>query len=419
MTLKAICKKLRYYFLRLLSKTSLHTVGRLSARYGRLHEDYIVFKNRTMQDVTDNARAFFEYLISNEEYSRYKIIWMVSEPWKFRSMKAKNIKFITAESKNGWTSPRAYYYGAVAGHYIYTNNTAYLNLYHCKGQKILNMWHGCGYKDVAKEQHSRKKKKKSMMQFDYALVPGPAFVETKSRYWNCPKEKILALGYPRYDWMLHPSLDRKTILERLFGQEASKTVIWMPTFRNSDVLDSKEGEIKMPYWLPGLKNEGQLHELDQCLKTTDLLLVIKKHPVQSGWQFAEDTFTNIRFVTQENLDGQGIKLYELISACDGLISDYSSVAVDYMLLDRPIAYVLADMEEYRNTRGFVFEDPLKYMPGEKLYDLQGIRGFLQNISEGKDIYREERRSLLPVMHSMPVKESYSRELANYLNLTVH
>lgn len=111
MALKAIKKKFKYYFCRLLSKAELHIIGRLSVRFGKLHKDYIVFKNRTMQDVTDNARAFFEYLISNEEYSGYKIIWMVSEPAKFRSMKAPNIKFITAESKNGWTDPRAFTMG--------------------------------------------------------------------------------------------------------------------------------------------------------------------------------------------------------------------------------------------------------------------------------------------------------------------
>lgn len=415
MALKAIKKKFKYYFCRLLSKAELHIIGRLSVRFGKLHKDYIVFKNRTMQDVTDNARAFFEYLISNEEYSGYKIIWMVSEPAKFRSMKAPNIKFITAESKNGWTDPRAFYYGAVAGYFIYTNNTAYLNLYHCKGQTVLNMWHGCGYKDTAKEQHSASGKK-SMLQFDHALVPGPVFVETKSRYWNCPKEKILALGYPRYDWMLHPSENKKTILKKLLGQEKSKTVIWMPTFRNSDVLDSKENQIRLPYWLPGLSNESELLELDRYLGTIDVLLIIKKHPVQSGWRFFENAFTNIQFVTQELLDSRGVKLYELISASDGLISDYSSVAVDYMLLDRPIGYVLADMEDYRQTRGFVFEEPLKYMPGEKIYDLKGIKRFLQNVSDGNDIFRNERQKLLPVMHSMPVKECYCRELAEYLKL---
>ena len=34
----------------------------------------------------------------------------------------------------------------------------------------------------------------------------------------------------------------------------------------------------------------------------------------------------------------------------------------------------------------------------------------------KDLYREERRKLLPVMHQMPVKENYSKALAEFLKL---
>ena len=93
-----------------------------------------------------------------------------------------------------------------------------------------------------------------MMHFDYALVPGEAFVETKSRYWKCPKEKILPLGYPRYDWMLHPSINSQDIIWKMFGMKADKVILWMPTFRNSEVLDSAESKIKLPFPLPGFKN---------------------------------------------------------------------------------------------------------------------------------------------------------------------
>ena len=68
------------------------------------------------------------------------------------------------------------------------------------------------------------------------------------------------------------------------------------------------------------------------------------------------------------LEKEKLQLYELIGISDALISDYSSVAVDYLLLDRPLGYVLADYEIYREKRGFVFEDPLEYMPGEKIYN---------------------------------------------------
>ena len=255
-----------------------------------------------------------------------------------------------------------------------------------------------------------------MMHFDYALVPGKAFVETKSRYWKCPKEKVLPLGYPRYDWMLRPSMSSQEIIRKLLGMTADKMIIWMPTFRNSEVLDSAESKIRLPFALPGLKNKEELKQLDRTLGRLSILLIVKKHPVQKDWELKESDYRNIRYVDQKLLDEKEIQLYELISASDGLISDYSSVAVDYMLLDRPLAYVLTDMQQYKETRGFVFERPEEYMPGEKVYDLNGLEEFAVHVSEGKDIYMQERRRLLPVMHQMPVRENYSRVLADYLEL---
>ena len=405
---------IRYYFCRAMSKAALKLVGTFAAKHGKLHRNYLVFKNRTMQDMTDNARAFYEYLIHNGKYKDYRIIWMVSDKRKFRNYKYKNVKFVTAESKNGWTSPLAYYYGAISGFFFYTNNSAYLNLHHCPGQVTVNLWHGCGYKDVPREKHENSGK--SMMYFDYALVPGKAFVETKSHYWKCPKEKVLPLGYPRYDWMLRPSASSQEIIRKLLGMEADKMLIWMPTFRNSEVLDSAESKIHLPFPLPGLKNEEELKQLDRKLGSLNTLLIIKKHPVQTDWDIREENFRNIRYVDQKLLDAKEIQLYELISASDGLISDYSSVAVDYMLLDRPLAFVLTDMQQYKETRGFVFENPEEYMPGEKVYDLKGLEAFAEHVSKGEDLYRQEREKLLPVMHQMPVKENYAEVLAEYLKL---
>lgn len=124
----------------------------------------------------------------------------------------------------------------MAGFFFYTNNTAYLNFYHCEGQTTVNMWHGCGYKDVARD--NKPPAGKSMMHFDHALVPGDVFVKTKSKYWNCSQEKILPLGYPRYDWMLHSGMDRAAMLKKLFGREDARTIIWMPTFQEKVIFCS-------------------------------------------------------------------------------------------------------------------------------------------------------------------------------------
>ena len=379
-----------YYLGRFFSKAELATVGKWFGKHGKLRHGCIVLKNRTMQDMTDNPRAFYEYLLPPTINEKYQIIWMVSDKKKCRSQKTKNVKFVTAENKYGWSSPLAYYYGAVAGFFFYTNNTAYLNFYHCEGQTTVNMWHGCGYKDVARD--NKPPAGKSMMHFDHALVPGDVFVKTKSKYWNCSQEKILPLGYPRYDWMLHPGIDRAAMLEKLFAREDARTIIWMPTFRKSDILVSAENKIDLPFQLPALKNERELEELDHCLREKGVFLIIKKHPLQSGWDSSEEKYTNIRYVTEEMLATAGIWLYEMVGVCDALISDYSSIAVDFMLLDRPLGYVLTDLESYRETRGFVFENPEEYMPGAKLYDLSDLESFVCHISEGKDSFKEERRN---------------------------
>ena len=74
------------------------------------------------------------------------------------------------------------------------------------------------------------------------------------------------------------------------------------------------------------------------------------------------------------------------------------------------------VESYRNTRGFVFENPEAYMPGEKIYNLEDLKDYFSHIAVGEDPFKEERRRLLPAMHTMPKKSGYCEALAEYLNI---
>ena len=54
---------------------------------------------------------------------KYEIIWLVSDPGKFRHLNYKNVKFVTAENRYGWNSCRAYYYAATARYFSFSHNT--------------------------------------------------------------------------------------------------------------------------------------------------------------------------------------------------------------------------------------------------------------------------------------------------------
>ena len=84
--------------------------------------------------------------------------------------------------------------------------------------------------------------------------------------------------------------------------------------------------------------------LNEFLKELDLLLIVKPHPRQRN-NFSEDEYSNILY-----LDGDRVKrihAYKLLVQMDALITDYSSMVFDYMLLDRPCAWVLEDREHYK------------------------------------------------------------------------
>ena len=51
-----------------------------------------------------------------------------------------------------------------------------------------------------------------------------------------------------------------------------------------------------------------------------------------------------------------------LGTCDVLVTDYSSVASDYLLLNRPIVLFAPDIDKYRGSRGFLF-DPIEMQPG--------------------------------------------------------
>lgn len=407
-------KNIIYYFGRLLSKIEEPIIGKFVRKFGHVCENRIVFKNRMMQDFSDNARALFEYLIENEYNQKYEIIWAVSDKKRLKKYQYKNVKFVTAENKFGWNSCRSYYYSNTAKYFFYTNNTANLNRYHCEGQITVNLWHGCGYKGATRVNKDIPRCS-TMEFFDFALVPGDIFIKTKSEYWDCDKEKILPMGYPRYDWLLDKKNNKAEILCKLFGwkDDTTKAIIWMPTFRKSSLIGYAENNIEFPFDLPAIRSLEDLKEIDRMCKKKNILLIIKKHPLQVGWA-EEKGFDNIRYITDDLLNRKEIQLYKLVGTMDALISDYSSIAVDYLLLDRPLGFVLADMEQYREARGFVFENILKYMPGEKIYDFYGLKEFIDHVAENTDFYKQERQMLLPVMHNQT--ENYCKRITNFFRL---
>ena len=370
--------------------------------FSKVHEDTIYFESNP--DFSDNARALFDYLIQNGLNKKYKIIWAANETSKVLE-KIPNVSFVSKSNK------RQVVKALYSSKYIFYTHGLSGWIREKSGQTVVNLWHGCGYKA------SRNKDKKwfsinalinsGKMVFDYVLVPGEVFIQTKSEFFRCPKEKILPIGYPRYD-LFHAGCTKwPQLCDDWKIKKESKIIIWMPTYRQTGDSSYKEGEMKNQYWLPLLHNDEELEELDRMCKEKNISLIIKKHRSQSIFAGDNHKFQSICFIDDSDLEKYNVQLYSILPYTDALITDYSSIAVDYMLLDRPIGFTLDDYEEYKALRGFVFENALEYMPGHHIFNMRILESFLDDVCEGKDMYQKKRRGLLPQMQN-PTKNYCQR-----------
>lgn len=342
-------------------------------------------------DFSDNSKALYQYMLNNPDYANYNFVWLIKK-LDGRFPKNERTSYICKDSRFhfGISIPAL---AAISSSKIlfYTHSSPIQKMYEKKGQTVVNLWHGCGYK--ARKTPIPKKK-----QFDYGLVPGPVFVRIKSKFWGCREDQVIPIGYPRYDQMRNISEETKAYFNRL-KEGFSRVILWMPTYRKTERNEYAVSKMKGYFELPPVNSVEQLRELDRCCKENKTLLFVKRHPKQIKYKCEEIGFSNIKFINNQNLDTENADLYGLFSLVDGLISDYSSSAIDFLLMDKPIAFSLNDMEDYGNTQGFVFDDPLKYMPGHYLYALNDLIQFIDDVCKDKDPYRKNREAIICEVHN--------------------
>lgn len=355
---------------------------------GKVNQNLVGFYSRPT--FSDNGEVFYHYLLERPEYQRMKFIWFLDDE---RGQMPDGERTKTVQLKSRFHHGYTYAARRQMRQCGFLFSTHVLYAERIPGQRIVYLWHGCSYKK-ADETFLAKH-----LCADALLVPGPLFVRTKSESWRIPAEILLPLGYPRYD-LLNQDSQKAEKFARKIGK-GNRLVIWLPTFRNPADKRSKLPELALENTgeLPLIHGEQQLRWLDHCCEELGITLCIKRHHYQSVWAHEEETLSNIRFLKDEDFFREGVALYSFLRYTDALITDYSSVAVDYLLLDRPIAFTLDDLQVYQKYRGLVFDDPENYMPGDHLYLPENLKSYLENISLGKDEHAKDRQRMKEIMHN--------------------
>lgn len=338
----------------------------------------IVFESEG--DFSDNARALYEYMLKKKLNKKYKIIWIVDEPNNYKN--EFNVKFISRKIKTKKEIQNFYEIIGKAKYLFFTHPFWYKK--ENKDQVIINLWHGIPLKAGGKDIHTT---------FDYITVPSEFSKNLFHKFIGSVESQYIITGSPRTDLMFEKNNSLKKITKL---NNNTKAIICMTTFKQSTYM--KDSDIIYPFVLPFIENINELKILNDNLKKLNIKLIIKIHHLQKTDLLSTITLSNILYIEDKDLNEKGIQLYELIGQTDALITDYSSIMFDYMLLNRPIGYFINDLEEYKEKRGFLVEDIDSYMIGKKMKSKEEFNDFLEDIINGKDQYKKEREKFAKKMH---------------------
>lgn len=225
-----------------------------------------------------------------------------------------------------------------------------------KETTVIQLWHGTGsVKKFGQDSNKGRLKeleKRINKNIDFLTVNAKSQIEQYAKAFGISKDKVVVTGLPRTDWLMRMreketyERNRASIREKVgkfLGKsiDGKKILLYAPTFR-----DEEGGNPKLHI---------DIKRFLEALPET-ILLGIRLHPFVAKFyeEKEEERILNLSFYEDLN---------ELLVLSDALLTDYSSLIFDYVILDKPMFFLTDDLEDFSlHGRGF-YLDYKKDLPG--------------------------------------------------------
>lgn len=328
----------------------------------------------------DNGRYFYLYL-SQFEKKNIRPIWISRKKEIIELLNRKGYEAYYVHSLKG------IYYCLTAKVYIFDNYSKDISFWLSGGAVKVNLWHGSGNKKTNYDnkfdylRHPRNWRERfntalTRMSNEkpnhYTVATSPMMADIFVSAFQTDYSHIILEGYPRNDVLFDSKLknvysteEKKTLKSiRKFQKEGKKLAVYMPTFRASEM---KFFEVM------------DLEEFNRFLVEQDLIFMTKMHPKSK----VKEAFEKISYSNIINIDAQ-VDPYTFLKDMDLLITDYSSIYSDYLLLNRPSVLFPFDFEEYsKDTRECYFEYD-EYMPEVKAYTMAELMEDIKRVIQSDE-----------------------------------
>ena len=349
-----------------------------------------------------NTKYLYKFLKKNTDY---KLVWVYKSQELRKELEKQGIKSVYRYSLEAIKTLRR-----ARAVFVTHGYSDILPVKLSPRTVVIETWHGADIKIIDNHPYWKRyidsvKSRLALTRlrdqdfFDYIITPSNAKKPRKiiKKVFHLPPERILSIGYPKNDILHLKNSNFLNELRKLYHipNSIKRIILYAPTYREN--FTTKEAF-----------NSEELIKLNKFCEETDSLFLFKAH--------ISEEVIKVRNLKKLLVVRKDADIQELLLISDILITDYSSVYCDFLLLNRPILLYTYDYEEYMGGRGLYYDNFEDVAPGPLLYTVNELIDAIRNIRDIKKDYETKALKLNNYFNRYKDGKS-SERLLNFLTLT--
>ena len=334
-----------------------------------LKKNKVVFLSPHNENFNDSLGAVMEEVIRRDEF---RVVLISGRDLKFETSNVKKI-FSSIGKAISFFTVKAYH--LATAHYIFLNDNFMPmgKLRFKKNAVITQLWHAEGaFKkfglDIEQPDDVRELEKMGNSKLTYVVCSSEDVAPIYANAFGVSDYKVLPLGSARLDWFseeintdrLRADFDKKYPMCK-----GKQLALYAPTFRDNTADDDR------------ILENFDVASFNERFGDKYALL-IRLHP---------QVHSNVRIPDGAVDVCDYGNVTELMRLCDFLITDYSSICMDFAIQDKPVYFYAFDLDRYERDRSFYF-DYESYVPGPVAKDFQTLLNLIN--STVSETYRMRR-----------------------------
>lgn len=355
----------------------------------------------------DNSKYVYEWILAR--HPDLTPVWMTNNHRVFLALKAEGKPVAKIRSLHGV----CLLLRASTGIFTNSLHDIALSPFLIPDQlRLIALRHGRSVKRVrfARKNHKitpqeEKERQRESLLVSYAISTSDFVSEIQEECLKIGRNKHVVTGYPRNDLLHIPEPSEVSAWHTFMGAMLNKkTILYAPSWRHG-----RNHTRFFPF------GDFSAQQLVSFLEQHNCVLLLRPH-ANDLIKFPE----LVRFLSSLEQSSPLIKMAShhifpdansLLPFADVLISDYSAIYHDYLLLNRPMLFIPYDLAEFEHLNGFLY-DYLSSLPGPAINSQAELVTALTQILSGNDAFEQQRLALRDRIHTY--QDMHARERVTQL-----